>query len=208
MSMQIISDDRKFARMLQIVLEDAGYTPVDISSRACRSCDYSVVDFDFCKDVKLGGHCVSFSKSAAASADLQRPFAVSAFLRLVSERFGSSDIRTYIRPLQTIDEAEDDRPEKSDLPRAENSEISILSGNRILIGGKSVKFSAKEFKILILLLDSRGKTVEKSEIRSAVFGPAAGNCVEVYINYLRKKLEPFGDVCRIRTVRGKGYTIL
>ncbi len=205
--MQIISDDRKFARMLQIILEDAGYSPVDISSRLYKSCDYSIVDLDFCKDIKPGGHCVSFSKSASVSADLQRPFTISAFLRLVSERFGPSGVRTYTRQPHPTDDTDDDDSEKPDIPR-NKGRISILSDNRILINGKSVEFSPKEFRLLILLLDNRGKTVEKSEIRSAVFGDSDSNCVEVYINYLRKKLEPFGNDCRIRTVRGKGYTIL
>lgn len=56
------------------------------------------------------------------------------------------------------------------------------------------------------LLEHRGESVSRDEI-STVIGESSANKTEVYICFLRRKLEEtFGDRI-IKTVRGKGYTI-
>ena len=49
----------------------------------------------------------------------------------------------------------------------------------------------------------------KTEILEAVWGPdfdGDPNVVEVYVGYLRRKIDDKGSTSRIRTVRGVGYT--
>ncbi|MBA2698005.1 MAG: response regulator transcription factor [Nocardioidaceae bacterium] len=77
-------------------------------------------------------------------------------------------------------------------------------------GGEAVELTPREFGLLYFLLRHRGDVVSKSEILEAVwdsFYDGDDNVVEVYIGYLRKKIDqPFGKRS-IQTVRGAGYRL-
>lgn len=76
--------------------------------------------------------------------------------------------------------------------------------------GRRVDLSPREFALLEFLMRNAGRTVSRSRIAEAVwsykFDPET-NVVDVYINYLRKKLTFAGKVPPIRTVRGAGYRL-
>ena len=72
--------------------------------------------------------------------------------------------------------------------------------------GVSVNFSAREFAVLLILLDNIGKIVSKRQIEDKLYGwdiEIDSNTVEVHISSLRKKL----DDNFIKTVRGMGYIV-
>ncbi|MCQ2426233.1 MAG: response regulator transcription factor [Lachnospiraceae bacterium] len=74
--------------------------------------------------------------------------------------------------------------------------------------GRSLDLTEKEYGILKRLRDNAGRPVTKEELKETVFPEAGeGNIVEVYVNYLRKKLDLRFDVRLIRTVRGCGYLL-
>ncbi len=76
--------------------------------------------------------------------------------------------------------------------------------------GKRVDLTRKEFGLLEHLLLNRGHCVSRSELLEEVWKlePAQStNIVDVYINYLRKKLDDMAPGDLIRTVRGQGYMI-
>lgn len=84
------------------------------------------------------------------------------------------------------------------------------AGRRVKRGGKVVYLSATEYALLELLAKNAGRPVSKTEILERVWdehGYRDSNLVEVYINYLRNKLERSGASRLIHTVRGKGYQI-
>jgi DNA-binding response OmpR family regulator len=77
-------------------------------------------------------------------------------------------------------------------------------------GGKSIVLTNKEFALLEHLLLNRGQCVSRVELLDSVWNmePAqTTNIVDVYVNYLRRKLKdpPPGQL--IRTVRGQGYVV-
>ncbi len=76
--------------------------------------------------------------------------------------------------------------------------------------GNTIELSAKEYAILEYLLLNKNGVVSRNQIEEHVWSynyEGASNMVDVYIRYLRKKVdEPF-DTPLIRTVRGVGYTI-
>src|SRR5215475_7947576 len=78
-------------------------------------------------------------------------------------------------------------------------------------GDDEVKLTAREFALLEYLVRKDGNVASKAEILDHVWGiDFAGdpNVVEVYVGYLRKKIDaPFG-VETIKTVRGAGYQLL
>ena len=81
--------------------------------------------------------------------------------------------------------------------------------------GHLIELTSKEFSLLEYLALARGRTCLRSELLSEVWQgapPASTNVVDVYINYLRKKLgqgaEKLDSTDRlIETVRGEGYAI-
>ena len=84
---------------------------------------------------------------------------------------------------------------------------------RVARNGVGVELTVKEFNLLEFLMLRRGRCCSRTELLQEVWqmSPDAGtNVVDVYINYLRKKLSAAnGDVDAgysvIETVRGEGY---
>ena len=82
----------------------------------------------------------------------------------------------------------------------------ILEQDALSYGERRVSVSPKERVLLERLLSHRGEIVSKESIFSLI-GESSANKAEVYICYLRKKLETLtGHPC-IRTVRGRGYLL-
>jgi DNA-binding response OmpR family regulator len=77
-------------------------------------------------------------------------------------------------------------------------------------GETEIKVTAKEFSLLEYLMRHAGEAVGKSDILNAVWDwdfDGDPNVIEVYIGYLRRKIDdPFGRAS-IETVRGVGYRL-
>jgi two-component system OmpR family response regulator len=75
---------------------------------------------------------------------------------------------------------------------------------------RSVELTAREFAVLEFLARHAGDVVSRTELIEHVWDrnfEGGSNIVDVYVGYLRKKLErPFGRPL-IRTVRGAGYVL-
>lgn len=85
------------------------------------------------------------------------------------------------------------------------------SEKKVSRAGKSIKLSAKEFAILEYMMRNQNRIVSKHNIITHVWNFDADvlpNNVEVFINYLRSKIDkPFDTPPLIHTVRGFGYKI-
>ena len=76
--------------------------------------------------------------------------------------------------------------------------------------GRTLDLSAREFELLEFLMRHVDQTVSRDTLARDVWRdpePGLSNVVDVYINYLRKKLEYGGLPRLIRTVRGQGYVL-
>jgi DNA-binding response OmpR family regulator len=87
--------------------------------------------------------------------------------------------------------------------------VMNLDGREVFRGGRRVELSAKEFELLELLARNPGKVFSRFEIEEKVWPEYTGgsNVVDVYIGYLRRKLEEGGERRLIHTVRGVGYVL-
>ena len=77
-------------------------------------------------------------------------------------------------------------------------------------GKREIKLSPKEFDLLALLLRRGGNTVSRHELLRECWGEELetdSNLVDVYVNYLRKKVDFPEDEKLIQTVRGEGYRL-
>lgn len=76
--------------------------------------------------------------------------------------------------------------------------------------GQVIELTPREYQILEYLMHTPGAPRAKLEILEYVWGPdfmGGENVVEVYVGYLRKKIDtPFGTTT-LRTVRGRGYEV-
>lgn len=91
------------------------------------------------------------------------------------------------------------------------ADLVLDIGNRTATrAGKELRLSAKEFEILEYLMRNQGVVLTRKQIEDHAwsFDYAGGtNVVDVYIRYLRKKIDEGHTVKLIQTVRGIGYTI-
>ena len=75
--------------------------------------------------------------------------------------------------------------------------------------GERIDLTAKEFALLATLMQRPGQVFTRSVLLDTVWGGTTGaytNAVDLYVHYLRKKLDREGEPSRIRTVHGAGYT--
>jgi DNA-binding response OmpR family regulator len=79
-------------------------------------------------------------------------------------------------------------------------------------GNKNLKLSSREFKLLVYFMYNQGQTLSKQKIISHVWDGDSlilPNTVEVYVGYLRKKIDKDfpGKKPLIQTVHGFGYRL-
>ena len=88
--------------------------------------------------------------------------------------------------------------------RLEKSSFSLCCGER------SVRLSRKEYDMMELLMLNQKMVINKETLLVKIWGyetDAEDNNVEVYISFLRKKLEHLRSQVRIKTIRMVGYCL-
>ena len=88
-------------------------------------------------------------------------------------------------------------------------EVNLLT-RQAQRAGERVRLSSTEFELLVYLLRHRGRVLSREQILSAVWGyehDPATNIVDVYIGYLRRKLNLPGSPAPIFTIRSVGYRL-
>jgi DNA-binding response OmpR family regulator len=93
--------------------------------------------------------------------------------------------------------------------RVENLELDPAS-RKVHRGKREIRLSPKEFELLFLLMRHAGETVSRQDLLHESWGPeleSDSNLVDVYVNYLRKKVDLSNEEKLIHTVRGEGYRI-
>jgi len=105
------------------------------------------------------------------------------------------------------------------LRRAEPSRETLLTisdlslepaTRRVTRGGEEIELTAKEFALLEFLLRNKGKVLTRTSITEHVWDmnfDSGTNVVDVYIRYLRKKIDDEFPLKLIHTIRGVGYVL-
>ena len=86
----------------------------------------------------------------------------------------------------------------------------IPEARRVLYGEDEIVLTNKEFTLLQALLTNRNIVLSRDTLLDEIWGYqyiGETNVVDVYIRYLRAKIDDVYDIKLIRTVRGVGYTI-
>ena len=99
-----------------------------------------------------------------------------------------------------------DQPQASKL-EAGDLKMDLLS-HRVWRGDRRVELSSREFDLLEYFMRHPGQVLSRQQILSAIWDYAfdpGSNVVDVYVRYLRRKVDRRGEPSAIATVRGSGY---
>lgn len=81
---------------------------------------------------------------------------------------------------------------------------------KVTRSGAEISLTSTEYKLLLYFMNNPEKVISRAEILEAVWGvnyELGTNVVDVYVNYLRKKLDTQDDDKLIHTVIGMGYVL-
>lgn len=85
-----------------------------------------------------------------------------------------------------------------------------LDTREVFRAGKEIKLTPKEFNLLKYLLENQGKVLTRSQIAETVWDAhfdTGTNFIDVYINYLRKKIDKDFETKLIHTSQGVGFIL-
>jgi two-component system, OmpR family, response regulator MprA len=112
-----------------------------------------------------------------------------------------------------------------DLTRRANVPAQLLQVGDLILnpstrlvkrGARPVGLTAREYQLLLLLMERKGTVVSRELIlrqvwnddqNSSSISSSTSNVIEVYVRYLRQKLEEGGERRLIHTIRGQGYCL-
>ncbi len=127
---------------------------------------------------------------AGADDYFLKPYRSEEFLKLV---------RLYLKP---------------DVPNSEQlrfGDLALdLATRQALRNGRAIDLTMKEFELLKYLMEHPREVLTREQILENVWGydfVGESNVIEVYIRYLRLKIEDEGEKRLIQTVRGVGYVL-
>src|SRR4051794_37342236 len=216
----LVEDETKMAKVLRRGLEQEGYA-VDsvgdgedaVSRGATEDYDAIVLDvtlprrdgFSVCRELRSNGRWAPILMLTARDGveDRIRGLDAGADDYLVKP-FAFGELLARVRAL--VRRGGSERPavlEAGDL-------LLDPATHNVTRCGIPIELSAREFALLEFLLRHRGEVVSRSRILEHVWDvnfDGFSNVVDVYVGYLRKKLEQPFDRPLIRTVRGVGYGI-
>lgn len=93
------------------------------------------------------------------------------------------------------------------VPLLQHGELILdPAAHRVTLAGQAVELSPREFTVLQVLLENRGRVHSREQLEQALYGwggEVESNALEVHIHHLRRKL---GSQL-IRNIRGVGYVI-
>ena len=91
------------------------------------------------------------------------------------------------------------------------NDLTIETANRIVHrGDKTVDLTKREYNLLMTLIEHKNNVVTREQLLKKIWGSDSKietNVVEVYVRYLRNKIDVPGRSSYIKTVRGTGYMV-
>lgn len=133
---------------------------------------------------------------------LVKPF---KFIELVAR------IKTLIRRADKSNTATEQKEEENEehVWSIDNLKLDDYK-KKVTRNNKEIQLTSTEFRLLLHFLKNKNRVLSRMEILESVWGidfSMSTNVVDVYVNYLRKKIEPLGEQKLIHTVIGMGYVL-
>ncbi|MFM6323656.1 MAG: response regulator transcription factor NblR [Microcystis panniformis] len=218
-SILLVGIEENMAKLASADLKEAGYPPLivpslDLAFPEVKSWQPAMIILDrflaaeagvnFCRRLRSQGSRVYIillvsqetleerlaCLEAGADDYFLKPYNSPSFLKL---------IRFYLQPLEIIHE----QLRFGDL-------VLDLASRRLSYKNKNIELTMKEFELLRYLMTHPKEVLSRDKILENVWGDefqGESNVIEVYIRYLRLKMEAGGQKRLIHTVRGVGYVL-
>lgn len=222
MQILVIEDDSRISTFLLKGLEECGYlTTLCKSAEEVMENQYLQMDWDLIiLDVMLPGmDGVQFVQTLRYKKNYTPVLMLSA-LNAVQDKVAALDYGAddYLTKPFHFDEllsrikalTRRQQYQQQEVPKSTYrfGDLQVdLEQYQVTLKGEVVDLSPREFKLLIYLMENKNKTVSRIQILNAVWGITFENhtnVVDVYISYLRNKIEA-GKEKYIFTVKGVGY---
>ncbi|MDJ0734934.1 MAG: response regulator transcription factor [Nostocaceae cyanobacterium] len=219
-SVLLIESDQNLANQLAFDLKEAGYEPLVANNTStglefCREYQPALIVVDrllmgesgisLCKNIRNAGITSPLLLLMArenvedrvacleAGADdyFLKPYRSEEFFKL---------LRLYLKP---------DTDTSTEQLRFGDLTLDLAS-RRAILNARAIDLTMKEFDLLKYLMEHPREVLTREQILENVWGydfMGESNVIEVYIRYLRLKIEDEGQKRLIQTVRGVGYVL-
>src|ERR687886_406186 len=216
----IIEDEEKMARMLARVLREEGHvaeTAGDGRTGLSRALDdtFDLLIVDWMLPERSGVQIVR----GLRAAEVYTPVLMLTARGQVEDRVEGLDsgANDYLPKPFALPELLARVRALTRRPQEGSAEAAIRVGDVTLdpvrhvvrLREDRIDLTAKEFALLATLMQRPGQVFSRSVLLDTVWGvpgEVSTSVVELYVSYLRKKLDREGEPSHIRTVRGVGYT--
>ena len=220
MRVLLVEDDAKLARALQRGLQREGYA-VDLARTGDEALSQAgVYDYDaVILDVMLPGVDGFSVCRALRRTECRVPVLMLTARDQIADRIRGLDVGADDYLVKPFDFGELLARVRALIRRGPSERPPVLevgdlhvdpAAHLVTRAGRQVELTAREFALLEYLAQHVGETVSRTQLLEHVWDEnydGSTNVVDVYIGYLRKKLErPFGRAL-IRTVRGVGFLL-
>jgi two-component system OmpR family response regulator len=220
MRLLVVEDDEKLARAIARGLRNDGYAVDAVADGDAAVIQAAVYDYDaVVLDVMLPGRDGFEVCRALRERDCWAPVLMLTARRAVDDRirgldagaddylakpFDFGELLARVRAL--VRRAPSQRPVRLDV-----GDLAVdPATHTVTRAGTAVELTAREFGVLEFLARHPGEVISRTTLLEHVWDQnylGSTNIVDVYVGYLRKKLEqPFGRPL-IRTVRGVGFVL-
>ncbi|OCL28068.1 DNA-binding response regulator [Orenia metallireducens] len=220
MRLLIVEDEYHLAEVLQKGLKEDGYA-VDVASNGEEAIglatviDYDLIILDLMLPIKSGaevlrelrdqGSKVSVliltAKDSTEDKVMGLDLGADDYL---TKPFAFAELRARIRALfrRRLEES-------NNVLKVDDLLLDTIT-HKVSRAGKDIELTVKEYSVLEYLIRNRGQVLSRTQIEEHVWDYRYGsssNIVDVYIRYLRKKIDKGFDRKLIETVRGRGYRL-
>jgi len=224
----IIEDDEKLARMTELELVHEGYEVEKAMDgvtglKAAEDGDHDLILLDIMLPGMSGIEVLRRlrkSKETPVILLTARDDTVDKVLGLdsgaddyVTKPFIIEELLARIRAgLRKVTKAGTNEPEEGEESHMLEYEGLAVDkdAHTIAFMGEEIELTHKEFELLVCLLENKGRVMSRDALLNRVWGYdyiGETNAVDVYVRFLRSKIDERFEVKTITTVRGAGYKI-
>ena len=219
----VIEDEKRVADLLKIGLEENGYQVLvaydgEMGWRLFQSNDFQLIISDIILP-KLNGFelCQEIRK-----ADEEIPILMLTALGTADDKLEGFDVGADDYMVKPFDFRELLARVRVLLKRRAVAKVDVvkeisyadlcinLERQEVRRNGEPIKLSPKEYNLLVYLVENAEKVVSRVEIAEKVWNThfdTGTNFIDVYINYLRKKMDKNFEVKLIHTKQGVGFIL-
>ncbi len=215
----VVEDDRDIARLVELALEHRGFEvrcaydgPSGLA--AATALDPAVVILDIMlpkmdgvgvlKRLRRSGNKVPIIMMTARDTTADKIHSLDHGADdYLTKPFDIEELLARLRALLR-------RAEGDEVLRVADLTINLAT-REVRRGGREIDLTAKEFELLEFMARNHRRVLSRDLLLSQVwdngFGAVTSNVVEVYMGYLRRKVDAPGETRLIKTVRGVGYAL-